>query len=311
MQGLADGYFVMPYTIGNYFASAKPGKVPASHAEFKRAEEDVRQVTKRLLSIKGKRSVDELPQRAGQDHVGKLRHGAQRAGPGEGAPAIPALREEFWKNVNVPGCGRRAEQSLEHAGRVADFLEFAELLCLDALHRRNPAAAISARSIQTAGRRGQRDDENFAHVAAWEYQGRGPEPPSLHKEPLVYEEVHLSHAELQMNLTLKVWRQKNAANQAGWFETYEASGRQPGHVVPRDARRGQRRPHRRAARSRSPSTPIAAKASAACARWSSTASRTAAARARPSASCTCGISRTARPSPSSRGARGRSRSSKI
>ena len=135
MQGLGDGYFILPYTVGNYFASAKPAKVPASHAEFKRAEEGVRQFTKRLLSINGQRSATSFHKELGKlmwENCGMAR---TRQGLETNLKRIPELREEFWKNVKVTGSGEELNQNLEHAGRVADFLEFAELLCLDALHR--------------------------------------------------------------------------------------------------------------------------------------------------------------------------------
>src|SRR5579883_91481 len=191
MQGLADGYFVLPYTIGNYFAGTRPAKVAASHAEFKRAEENVRQLTNKLLSIKGKRTPTSLHRELGKLLWEKCGMARNEAGLKEALKRIPELRDEFWKNVNVTGGGGELNQSLEYAGRVADFMEFAELLCIDALHRSESCGGHFREEFQTPDGEAKRDDENFAYVAAWEYQGPA-KAPSLHKEPLVYEEVHMS-----------------------------------------------------------------------------------------------------------------------
>ncbi len=191
MQGLADGYFILPYTIGNYFASAKMAKPSTSHPEFKRAEENIRTFTNRLLSVKGKRSATSLHRELGHLLWEKCGMARNEAGLKEALRRIPELREEFWKTVNVPGENGEFNQSLEYAGRVADFMEFAELLCQDALHRRESCGGHFREESQTPEGEAQRDDQNFAYVGAWEYQGPG-KPLALHKEPLVYEEAHMS-----------------------------------------------------------------------------------------------------------------------
>ena len=191
MQGLADGYFVLPYTIGDYFASTKPSKVPESHPEFKKAEENIRLFTQQLLSIKGKRTPTSLHRELGKLLWEKCGMARNEAGLKEALQRIPALRDEFWKNVNVTGENGELNQALEYAGRVADFMEFAELLCLDALQRRESCGGHFREEFQTPDGEAKRDDENFSYVAAWEYKGPHQEP-ALHKEPLVYEEVHMS-----------------------------------------------------------------------------------------------------------------------
>jgi succinate dehydrogenase / fumarate reductase, flavoprotein subunit len=191
MQGLADGYFVLPYTIGHYFVTSKQPKPSTGHAEFKKTEADIKAFTKRLLSVKGKRTPTSLHRELGKLLWEKCGMARNEAGLKEALKCIPELREEFWKNVNVTGEGGELNQSLEYAGRVADFMEFAELLCLDALHRRESCGGHFREEFQTPDGEAQRDDENFSYVAAWEYQGAG-KPPVLHKEPLVYEEVHMS-----------------------------------------------------------------------------------------------------------------------
>jgi succinate dehydrogenase / fumarate reductase flavoprotein subunit len=191
MQGLADGYFILPYTIGNYFASVKPVKAASSHAEFKKAEENIRLFTQKLLSVKGKRTPTSLHRELGKLLWEKCGMARNEAGLTEALKRIPQLREEFWKNVNVTGENGEFNQSLEYAGRVADFMEFAELLCLDALQRRESCGGHFRQEFQTADGEAKRDDENFSYVSAWEYQGPG-KPPTLHKESLVYEEAHMS-----------------------------------------------------------------------------------------------------------------------
>ena len=191
MQGLADGYFVLPYTIGNYFASSKPAKASTSHPEFKKAEENIRQFTNRLLSIKGKRTPTSLHRELGKLLWEKCGMARNEAGLKEALKRIPELRQEFWKNVNVTGENGELNQALEYAGRVADFMEFAELLCLDALHRRESCGGHFREEFQTPDGEAKRDDENFSYVAAWEYQGPD-KAPVMQKEPLVYEDVHMS-----------------------------------------------------------------------------------------------------------------------
>ncbi len=191
MQGLGDGYFVVPYTIGNYLVTSKQPKPTTSHAEFKKVEADIKAFTNRLLSVKGKRTPTSLHRELGKLLWEKCGMARNEAGLKQALKRIPELREEFWKNVIVTGGGAELNQSLEYAGRVADFMEFAELLCLDALHRRESCGGHFREEFQTPDGEAQRDDENFAYVAAWEYQGAG-KPPVLHKEPLVYDEVHMS-----------------------------------------------------------------------------------------------------------------------
>jgi succinate dehydrogenase / fumarate reductase flavoprotein subunit len=191
MQGLADGYFVLPYTIGHYFVTSKQPKPSATHAEFKKVEADVSAFTKRLLSVKGKHTPTALHRELGKVLWEKCGMARSEAGLKEALKRIPELRADFWKNLNVTGESGGLNQSLEYAGRVADFMEFAELLCLDALHRRESCGGHFREEFQTPDGEAQRDDQNFAYAAAWEYQGPD-KPPALHKEPLVYEEVHMS-----------------------------------------------------------------------------------------------------------------------
>jgi succinate dehydrogenase / fumarate reductase flavoprotein subunit len=191
MQGLADGYFILPYTIGNYFATAKQPKPSAGHPEFKKALEGVQAFTKKLLSINGKRTVTSFHRQLGKllwENCGMAR---SRQSLQEALKIIPALREEFWKNVKVTGETSSLNQDLEAAGRVADFLEFGELLCLDALTREESCGGHFRVEYQTPDGEALRNDEAFSYVAAWEYQGPD-KPPILNKEPLVYEEVHMS-----------------------------------------------------------------------------------------------------------------------
>jgi succinate dehydrogenase / fumarate reductase flavoprotein subunit len=190
MQGLADGYFVLPYTIGDYIASTKLAKVDNTHAEFKVSEESVRAQTTRLLDIKGKRSVDSFHKELGKiiwDYCGMAR---SREGLTKALELIPALKAEFWSNVNVPGSGDNLNQALEKAGRVADFIELGELMCRDALAREESCGGHFRVEYQDAGE-AQRNDDEYAYVAAWEFAGEG-KAPILNKEPLVYENVHLS-----------------------------------------------------------------------------------------------------------------------
>jgi succinate dehydrogenase / fumarate reductase flavoprotein subunit len=191
MQGLADGYFVLPNTIGDYLASAKPGPVKSDTAEAREAITAVQNRTARLLSIRGKRTVDSLHRELGKvmwDYCGMARN---EAGLRTALEKIPAIRDEFWHNVNVVGKGEELNQSLEKAGRVADFLELAELMCIDALHRRESCGGHFREEMQTPDGEALRDDDRFAYVAAWEYAGEGAQP-MLHKEMLEFERVQLS-----------------------------------------------------------------------------------------------------------------------
>ncbi len=191
MQGLADGYFVLPYTIGNYFASEKPAKPNAGRPEFLAVEDEVAARTRRLLAIRGRRTVTDFHR-----HLGKImweKCGMARTAESlkEALEEIPPLREEFWQNVSVLGDGGELNQSLEYAGRVADFLEFGELLVFDALHRNESCGGHFREEYQTEDGEALRDDINYSYVAAWEYQGVD-ERPVLHKENLDYEEVHFT-----------------------------------------------------------------------------------------------------------------------
>ncbi len=190
MQGLADGYFVAPYTIGNYFGSNKFDKVTTDHPEFKKSEAFVAERTKTLLGIQGKRSPDSFHRELGKimwEFCGMARNDA---GLRTALQRIPALKQEFWENVRVLGDWGEVNQSLEKAGRVADFLELGELMCLDALERRESCGGHFREEYQTEDGEAKRDDENFCHVAAWEYTGEGNKPNRL-VEPLEFENVHL------------------------------------------------------------------------------------------------------------------------
>ena len=161
MQGLADGYFVLPYTIGDYFATAKQPKARADQPEFKKAISDVTALTKKLLAINGKRTVNSFHKELGTMMWEKCGMARNEQGLRELLRQIPALREEFWKNVKVAGQNEELNQNLEHAGRVADFLEFAELLCLDALERRESCGGHFRTEFQTDDGEAKRDDEHF------------------------------------------------------------------------------------------------------------------------------------------------------
>jgi succinate dehydrogenase flavoprotein subunit len=193
MQGLADGYFVLPYTLPNYLA-AQVGKRPSTdHPEFGRTENEVRAKIERLLRTNGTRSLDSIHRELGLLLWDKCGMARNAAGLREALEKIPKLREEFWRNVRVPGTGEDFNQSLERAGRVADFLEFAELMCIDALQRDESCGGHFREEHQTPDGEALRDDEHFAAVFAWEFQGNGKiSAPKLHREPLHFETVHLS-----------------------------------------------------------------------------------------------------------------------
>ena len=191
MQGLADGYFVLPATIPTYLASTGGKKYSTDHPAFQETEAQVRAQIGRLLAIKGKRSVTSFHRELGLLMWDKCGMSRSAAGLEEALARIPELRAEFWENVNVPGSGDCLNQSLEHAGRVADFLEFGELMCRDALHRTESCGGHFREESQTPDGEALRDDANFAYVAAWEYAGAGADPV-LHKEPLTFEQVHLA-----------------------------------------------------------------------------------------------------------------------
>lgn len=191
MQGLADGYFVIPYTIGGYFAGAQLPKITTSHPEFVSAACKASDRTQRLLSINGKRTVDDFHRELGGIMWEYCGMGRNDAGLAKARTLIQTLRGEFWKNVKVPGIDRDLNQSLERAGRVADFLEFGELMVIDALARRESCGGHFNEGFQTEENEALRDDDNFCHVAAWEYAGEGKDP-QFHKEPLVFENVKLT-----------------------------------------------------------------------------------------------------------------------
>jgi succinate dehydrogenase / fumarate reductase flavoprotein subunit len=191
MQGLADGYFVIPYTLGHYFVSSNQVRPGTGHPAFQQAEDNVTRIIDRLLSVQGKRTVRSFHRELGRLLWDKCGMERSEQGLRQALQAIPQLREEFWDNVSVTGENGELNQVLEHAGRVADYLEFAELLCLDALHRNESCGGHFRVEHQTEDGEARRDDENFAYVAAWEYQGKD-KAPTLHKEPLVYEEVKMT-----------------------------------------------------------------------------------------------------------------------
>jgi succinate dehydrogenase / fumarate reductase flavoprotein subunit len=191
MQGLADGYFVLPYTVGGYIASSEIGGLDTDAPEFVDAENAVRERTDKLLSINGSRTVDDFHKQLGRiiwDECGMSRteQGLKRA-----LQKIPEVREEFWQNVSVVGSSKDFNQVLERAARVADFLEFGELMCRDALTRNESCGGHFREEHQYESGEARRDDENYRHVAAWRYEGQDQEP-SRHIEPLDFEEVKLT-----------------------------------------------------------------------------------------------------------------------
>ncbi len=192
MQGLGDGYFVLPNTISDYLKKVNPAQRPAAdHPAFKAAQQEVEDRTKRLLAIKGAKTVDEFHKELGQVMWEFVGMGRNEKGLKTALDRIPQIRERFWKEVLVPGSGAAFNQELEKAGRVADFLELGELIALDALTRDESCGAHFREEHQTPDGEALRNDEKFAHVAAWEYKGEGKKP-ELHKEPLTFENVHLA-----------------------------------------------------------------------------------------------------------------------
>ena len=191
MQGLADGYFVVPYTIGGYLSGSRFAEVADGHPAFTESVKLVQERVAKLLAVNGRRTVDDFHRQLGLvmwDHCGMARtnDGLEKA-----RSRIQALRAEFWQNVRVPGATADFNQSLEKAGRVADFLEFAELMLLDARARQESCGGHFNEAFQTEENEARRDDANFCHVAAWEFTGEGQDPV-LHKEPLAFENVHLT-----------------------------------------------------------------------------------------------------------------------
>lgn len=191
MQGLADGYFVIPYTIGGYLATTEIKKVTIDHPEFKTAEKAAKAKIDKLMSINGKRTVDDFHKQLGKvmwDYCGMARN---KEGLEKAIGMIQEIRADFWKDVFVPGKTNDFNQSLERACHVADFLEFGELMCKDALQREESCGGHFREEHQTEENEAKRDDENFCHVTAWEYKGVDAEPEK-HIEPLVFENVKLT-----------------------------------------------------------------------------------------------------------------------
>jgi succinate dehydrogenase / fumarate reductase flavoprotein subunit len=191
MQGLADGYFVIPATVPDYVASTKLDPVDSSHAAFRLGEAEIKDRINKLLAINGKRSPDSFHKEVGKivwDECGMAR---SDAGLRKALARIPELREEFWHNLRIVGNGEELNQTLEKANRVSDFMEIAELMCVDALHRNESCGGHFRVESQTPDGEAKRDDANFAYTAAWEWKGTG-QAPALHKEALTFEYVPLS-----------------------------------------------------------------------------------------------------------------------
>jgi succinate dehydrogenase / fumarate reductase flavoprotein subunit len=191
MQGLADGYFIAPYTVANYLAGASLPKLSTEHDAFKEAASAAQERIDSVLKIKGGRTVRQFHRQLGHvmwDYVGMAR---TAEGLKEALQKIRALRSEFWHDVVVPGDKNNLNPMLDYAGRVADYLEFGELLTLDALHRNESCGGHFREEFQTPDGEALRDDERYSYVAAWEFTGVGSEP-TLHKEPLAFDEVHPS-----------------------------------------------------------------------------------------------------------------------
>jgi succinate dehydrogenase / fumarate reductase flavoprotein subunit len=189
MQGLADGYFVAPYTVANYLGGSSLPPVSVDHAAFGASKDDSQSRIDRVLKVKGTRTVREFHRAIGAicwDRVGMAR---TEAGLNRAITEIRTLRDEFWQDVSVPGEANNLNPGLDYAGRVADYMEFAEVLALDALERRESCGGHFREEFQTPDGEALRKDEEFSYVAAWEFQGVGAKP-GLHKEQLVFEEVH-------------------------------------------------------------------------------------------------------------------------
>lgn len=191
MQGLADGYFIIPYTLAHYLASTSLDAVTPEHDAFKQSKAEVQERITKLLNSKGSKPVDDFHRRLGKlmwDYCGM---GRNATGLNTLLGEIPKLREEFWHDVNVPGTAGELNQVLERAGRVADFLEYAEVMANDALQRNESCGGHFREEFATPEGEARRDDENYCYVAAWEYKGVG-QSPALHKEPLNFDYVHLT-----------------------------------------------------------------------------------------------------------------------
>jgi succinate dehydrogenase / fumarate reductase flavoprotein subunit len=191
MQGLADGYFIIPYTIGGYFAGTSLQPVATNHAAFKEAVQEGQAKLDRLLSIQGKRTADNIFRQLGKimwEYCGMSR---SRQGLEKALQLVQALRAEFWENVLVPGAAKDLNKSLEKAERLADSLEFAETMLFDALARNESCGSHFRTEFQTEDGEARRDDDNFCHVSIWQYQGEDVRP-AFHNEPLAFENVELS-----------------------------------------------------------------------------------------------------------------------
>jgi succinate dehydrogenase / fumarate reductase flavoprotein subunit len=191
MQGLADGYFIIPYTIGDYLTTSGSGSAKPTDPEFKQSEEAVKTQTKKFLSIKGEKTVTEFHRQLGLMVWEYIGMGRTESGLKKVLQEIPKLKEEFRQNVTIPGSGEELNKNLEFAGRLADYFELAELMAKDALHRNESCGGHFREEYQTPEGEAKRDDDNFCYVAAWEYTGEGKEP-ALHKEPLMFEYVKLT-----------------------------------------------------------------------------------------------------------------------
>jgi succinate dehydrogenase / fumarate reductase flavoprotein subunit len=191
MQGLADGYFIIPYTIGSYLAETSPGKIDEDHKEFDMSSQKVEARIKKLISIEGKRTVDNFQRELGSilwEYCGMSRN---NNGLKKAKKLIKDLRAEYWENVLVGGSEQDFNQSLERAWRVADFLEFSELMVIDTLERQESCGGHFNEDYQTDEHEALRDDKNFCHVSAWEFRGDNRKP-KIHKEPLTFENVELT-----------------------------------------------------------------------------------------------------------------------
>jgi succinate dehydrogenase / fumarate reductase flavoprotein subunit len=191
MQGLADGYFILPYTIGDYLAQAKLGGVGTDHAAFRQVEREVSERVERLLTAGGRKSPDAFHRELGRLMWDKCGMSRNAQGLQAALGKVAALRDQFARDLYVGGKGEDFNQTLEHAGRVADFFEFGELMCQDALHREESCGSHFREEFQTPEGEAKRDDARFSYVAAWEYVGAG-KAPLLHKEPLEFTAVHLA-----------------------------------------------------------------------------------------------------------------------
>jgi len=190
MQGLADGYFVIPYTIGNYFGNVKPEKVSTDRSEFKEVETEVKDGINKLLNVNGKQTVDDIHRKLGELLIADVGMSREKEKLEKVIEKIRDLRDEFWKDVKVVGKNEEFNQTLERAGRVADYLELGELMAIDSLDRNESCGAHFREEYQTPDGEAVRNDEEYAYVAAWEYEGPGKW--KLHKEDLEFEYVKLA-----------------------------------------------------------------------------------------------------------------------